>query len=100
VIEPKANRRTVSAPDGAAARPHTLVASDLRSGDAAPRTILFAVSRADDGHYRIVDVSAEGVSLGRLLTADFGGFLSRNGGRLEALVGVLQEKVANALAAR
>jgi ABC-type transporter MlaC component len=100
VIEPKASRRTVSAPANDAAKFPTLVATDLRSGDGVPRTILFAVGHGDDGRYRIVDVSAEGISLGRLLTADFSGFLNRNGGRLEALVSVLQEKVANSLAAR
>ena len=37
---------------------------------------------------------AEGISLRKLLSADFTGFLRLNGGRMEALVGVLRSKVA------
>lgn len=94
--------RVLAPKAGAAADPSapSVVVVDLRSADGLQRPILFAVARTDDGRYRIVDVSAEGISLGRLLAADFGGFLRRNGGRLEALMVVLQDKVAKSLAAR
>jgi ABC-type transporter MlaC component len=105
VIEPKPVRQAVSATERAPvpvlAPVSTLVVTDLRAaGDATARPILFAVAPDADGRYRIIDVSAEGISLGRLLTADFGGFLSRHTGGLVALIGVLQAKVANAVAAR
>ena len=100
VIEPKATRRAVSEPARAPVIVPTLVVTDLRGDDATARPILFAVAPDADGRYRIFDVSAEGISLGRLLAADFGGFLSRNAGGLVALINVLQAKVANAVAAR
>ena len=69
---------------------------DLVSTDGPPNAVLIALHRGDDGGYRIVDVAAEAVSLGHVLAADFGAFLRRNGGRLDALVGALQEKIAGA----
>jgi ABC-type transporter MlaC component len=96
VREPKAGRSAASAPDRAPASVPTLVVADLRTGDASSRPIQFAVAPDADGRYRIVDVSAEGISLGRLLTADFGSFLSHNAGNLGALINILQAKVANA----
>jgi phospholipid transport system substrate-binding protein len=77
-----------------AAIARTLVRVDVLSAEGPPHPVLIALSRADDGSYRIVDVSAEAVSLGRLLSADFGAFLRRNGGRLDALVTVLRDKIA------
>ncbi|MBV8166212.1 MAG: ABC transporter substrate-binding protein [Alphaproteobacteria bacterium] len=100
IVEPKPTRQAVSVPEGAPRAAPTLVVTDLRGSDQTAHPILFAVAPDADGRYRIVDVSAEGISLGRLLAADFGGFLSRHAGGLVALIGVLQAKVANAVAAR
>jgi ABC-type transporter MlaC component len=69
---------------------------DVVSTDGPPSAVLVALRRGDDGCYRIIDVAAEAVSLGHVLAADFGAFLRRNGGRLDALVGALQEKIAGA----
>jgi phospholipid transport system substrate-binding protein len=85
-------------PDDAVAR--VLVRVDVRSGEDPPRPVLVALSRGGDGRYRIVDVTAESISLGRVLAADFGAFLHRNGDRLDALVAALHDKIASAIRTR
>jgi ABC-type transporter MlaC component len=88
----------VAAQAVAAGRPaddrRALVRVDALTADGPPHPVLVVLSRGDDARYRIVDVSAESISLGRVLAADFRGFLSRNGGRLEALAAALREKIA------
>jgi len=72
----------------------SFVRVEARGKDGPPHPVLLTLERRDDGSYRIVDISAQSVSLGRTLAADFGGFLSHNGGRLEALMGALRQKIA------
>lgn len=76
-----------------------LVRFDVRGADGSPHPVLIALYRGDDG-YRIVDVSAEAISLGRLLADDFRAFLRRNVGGVEALVAVLRGKIAARTAVR
>ena len=78
----------------------TVVRVDVRTDDETSHPVLVALSRDDGGRYRIVDVTAESISLGRVLAADFGSFLHRNGDRLEALVAALHGKIASAMGAR
>jgi phospholipid transport system substrate-binding protein len=78
----------------------SLVRADLRAPDGPPHAVLFAVSRPVGGVNRITDVATEGVSLRKLLAADFGAFLRSNGNRLEYLVDALQQKIARHLAER
>ncbi|MBI3517450.1 MAG: ABC transporter substrate-binding protein [Proteobacteria bacterium] len=73
----------------------TVVRVDVQSSEGPPRPVLVALARRDDGSYRIVDVTAEAISLGNVLAADFSSFLRRNGGRLEALIGALHQKIAS-----
>lgn len=70
------------------------VAIEARGSDGDTHPIRLALARRDDGEYRIVDVSAESISLGRLLAEDFGAVLHRNGGHVEALAVALQDKIA------
>jgi phospholipid transport system substrate-binding protein len=91
--------RVIAAPDLGDVDARTMVRVDVRVGDEPPSKVLVALSRGDDGCYRIVDVTAESISLGRVLAADFGAFLKRNGGRLEALVAALHDKIAIAVRA-
>lgn len=77
-----------------------LVRVDTQPGDGTPAAILFTVRRCDDGSLRIVDISAQSISLGRVLAADFKAFLHRNGDRIGALVAGLHEKIAARTAAR
>jgi phospholipid transport system substrate-binding protein len=56
--------------------------------------VLFLVGRADDGSYRVVDVIAAAISMSKLLSADFSAVLHSNGGRFDALIDALQQKLA------
>jgi ABC-type transporter MlaC component len=78
---------------------HALVRTEVTSSDGVARPILITVTWSDDAGCRITDIAAEGISLRSLLSADFGAFLRRNGGRLEALMDRLRDKVAARLAA-
>jgi ABC-type transporter MlaC component len=75
-------------------RQHALVRTAVRASDGPATPVLITVACADDGSYRITDVAAAGISLRTLLVADFGAFLRRNGGRLEALIVSLHNKIA------
>ena len=71
-----------------------LVRTEVRSGEGPPCPVLFTVVHGDDGGERITDIAAQGISLRTTLVADFGAFLSRSGGRIEALIDRLREKIA------
>lgn len=47
-----------------------------------------------DGHFKIVDVVTEGVSMGITLRSEYGSVLSTHGGDIEALIKLLRQKVA------
>jgi ABC-type transporter MlaC component len=87
-------------PPASDAAARVVVRVDVHRADAPAHAVLIALRRAGDGSYSIVDVSAEAISLGRLLAADFGAFLHRNGGRLEALATALRDKIAARAAER
>jgi phospholipid transport system substrate-binding protein len=72
----------------------TVIQSDVQLSDGGAAPVLFLVGRADDGSYRVVDVIAAAISLSRLLSADFGAVLRSNGGRFDALIDALQQKLA------
>lgn len=46
-----------------------------------------------DGHYRIVDVVTEGVSMGLTLRSEYGSVLASHGGDIEALIKLLRQKL-------
>lgn len=70
-----------------------MVRAEVELSDGA-LPVLFAVARADDGSHRITDVIAAGISMSRLLSADFGAYLRSNGGRFDALLDALERRVA------
>lgn len=72
----------------------TVVQTDVQvaAGDKLP--VLFMVGRADDGSYRVVDVVAAAISMSKLLSADFGAVLRTNGGRFDALIDALEQKLS------
>jgi phospholipid transport system substrate-binding protein len=72
----------------------TVIQTDVQvaAGDKLP--VLFMVGRAEDGSYRVVDVVAAAISLSRLLSADFGAVLRTNGGRFDALIDALEQKLS------
>jgi phospholipid transport system substrate-binding protein len=77
-----------------------LVRVEARGSDGPPHPLLLTLDRHDDDSYRIVDISAQSISLGRTLAADFSGFLSHNGGKLDSLMGALKQKIAARVAER
>lgn len=84
--------------DGAQSDPRSdnlyLVNSRVRS----PSNDKFAKAgwrvRHKDGEYEIVDVIAEGVSMAITLRSEYSSVIQQNGGRVEALIAKLKEKVA------
>ncbi|MEJ0068622.1 MAG: ABC transporter substrate-binding protein [Pseudomonadota bacterium] len=72
----------------------TVIQSDVQLGDGGACPVLFLVGRSDDGSYRVVDVIAAAISMSKLLSADFGAVLRSNGGRFDALIDALQQKLA------
>jgi len=72
----------------------TVVRTDVQvtGGDIHP--VLFMVGQCEDGSYRVVDVVAAAISMSKLLNADFGAVLRNNGGRFDALMDALENKLA------
>ena len=52
--------------------------------------------RNENGHYKIVDIVTEGVSIAISLRSVYGSFILRNGGRVDALIDDLRSEVAAA----
>jgi phospholipid transport system substrate-binding protein len=72
----------------------TVVRTDVQVSGGDVHPVLFMVGQCDDGSYRVVDVVAAAISMSKLLNADFGAVLRNNGGRFEALMDALENKVA------
>jgi phospholipid transport system substrate-binding protein len=71
----------------------TVVRTEVQLDEGPGQPVLFVVGQSDDGSHRIMDVIAAAISLSRLLSADFGGFLRSHGGQLGALIEALEHKV-------
>jgi phospholipid transport system substrate-binding protein len=71
----------------------TQVASRITLNKRAPINIDWRLSRRS-GHWRIVDVVVEGVSLAMVQRAEFNSVIRRGGGRLAGLLTLMEKKVA------
>lgn len=68
--------------------------TEMQLAEDSSLPVLITVRRADDGAYRITDVVVEAISMSKLLSADFSSVVRLNGGRVEALIDALQQKLA------
>ncbi len=72
---------------------HVTVRSRVRPPSGPAVEVLWRLHEGGEG-WRIVDVVVEGVSLGITQRAEFAAFLGANGGRIPALTGALEKKMA------
>ncbi len=70
----------------------TLVGTRITRPNQEPALVQWVVDEVD-GHPKIVDLIAEGTSLRLTQRSDYGSFLSRNGGNLDALVAAMRRQV-------
>ena len=69
----------------------TLVGTRITRPNQEPAQVQWVVDQVD-GQPKIVDLIAEGTSLRLTQRSDYGSFLSRNGGNLEALVAAMRRQ--------
>lgn len=69
------------------------VSSELERKNGEPIQIDWRI-RQEGGHYKILDVIAEGVSIAVTLRAEYGSVLKQNGGNVPELTRTLREKLA------
>jgi phospholipid transport system substrate-binding protein len=69
-----------------------VVSSLIKSSDSAPPARIDWRVRAEDTHYRIVDVMVEGISMSVTHRDEFGAVIRNNGGTVEGLIGALKKK--------
>lgn len=70
-----------------------LVHSLLSTDDEAPTAVDWSVGATADGQLFLADVSAQGVSLVRMMRSDFRAVLFANAGRLDALLVTMKKKI-------
>ena len=61
--------------------------------DRAPAKLAWRVRPTDDGSYEIVDIMAEGVSMAITLRSEYSSVIEQNGGRVEALLSRLEQRL-------
>lgn len=69
----------------------TFVNSQFVRPDGPPINIVWRM-RKFDGHYRIIDVSIEGLSMGITQRDEFASVIQKNGGNVSALTDLLEQK--------
>jgi phospholipid transport system substrate-binding protein len=69
-----------------------LVSSLIKSADGAPPARVDWRVRADDSHYRIVDVMVEGISMSVTHRDEFAAVIRNNGGTVAGLIDALRKK--------
>ncbi len=70
----------------------TLVGTRITRPNQEPAPVQWVVDEVD-GHPKIVDLVAEGTSLRLTQRSDYGSFLSRNGGNVDALIAAMRRQV-------
>jgi len=69
------------------------VASLLVRPQGAPVNVIWHVRRHGEA-YRIIDVTAEGVSMALALRSEYGSYILQHGGRVAALIAALRDRIA------
>jgi phospholipid transport system substrate-binding protein len=69
-----------------------VVSSLIRSSDAAPPARIDWRVRAEDSHYKIVDVMVEGISMSVTHRDEFAAVIRNNGGTVAGLIDALKKK--------
>lgn len=73
---------------------HVIVhASSISAKETIP--VDWLVAKADDGHWAVVDVTAEGVSVMQTMKGDFTAIIRAHGGNMDALLEALRQKIAS-----